>query len=62
MDLMDSLINGVCGTVTHLVSSKNNKFPQKVYVRSDDYHVGTQRNKQSVSASIDLMGSTAIQP
>lgn len=45
VDVMDGLVNGVCGTVIDVSMSKNTKFPQKVYVKSDDKHIGAQRRK-----------------
>lgn len=33
IDVMDGLVNGVCGTVTHIVYANDNKFPQTVYVK-----------------------------
>ena len=62
VDVMDGLVNGVCGTVTHIVSSESSTFPVKVYVRFDDVHVGAQRRKQRASVSVDLADSTGIEP
>ncbi|XP_057716041.1 uncharacterized protein LOC130931338 [Corythoichthys intestinalis] len=61
VDVVDGLVNGVCGTVTHIVSSEN-KFPQRVYVKFDKDEVGSQRRKQSSTASVDLRTSTYIEP
>ncbi len=46
VDIMDGLVNGVCGTVTDIVFSEESRFPKKVYVKFDDENVGAQRRKQ----------------
>ncbi|XP_057683515.1 uncharacterized protein LOC130910330 [Corythoichthys intestinalis] len=61
VDVVDGLVNGVCGTVTHIITS-DNSFPQRVYVKFDKDQVGSQRRKQSATASVDLMASTYIEP
>ncbi|XP_042269742.1 uncharacterized protein LOC121898666 isoform X1 [Thunnus maccoyii] len=61
VDVTDGLVNGVCGTVTHIVGADKGKFPLKVYVKFDDEHVGAQRRKQSTS-SLVFFGSTGIEP
>ncbi|XP_077378697.1 uncharacterized protein LOC144019426 isoform X12 [Festucalex cinctus] len=63
VDVTDGLVNGVCGTVTHIVTSPNERFPQKVYVKFDDDQVGAQRRKQSAGSNPSVsMGSTAVEP
>ncbi|XP_031732276.1 uncharacterized protein LOC116399330 isoform X1 [Anarrhichthys ocellatus] len=62
VDLMDGLVNGVCGTVTHIVyGNDNNTFPQTVYVKFDDKEVGAQRTRCG-NASAVAVGSTGIEP
>ncbi len=63
VDVMDGLVNGVCGTVTHIVFLNNElKFPQTVYVKFDDNQVGAQRRKCCAYSSAVEMGSTGIKP
>lgn len=63
VDVMDGLVNGVCGTVTNVVfPSNDNKFPQTVYVKFDDIQVGAQRRKCSGYASAVEIGSVGIKP
>ncbi|XP_058494640.1 uncharacterized protein LOC131465769 [Solea solea] len=62
IDVMDGLVNGVCGTVTDIIRSETSDFPLKIYVKFDDEHVGAQRRKESPNVPIDLIGSTAIEP
>ncbi|XP_077364609.1 uncharacterized protein LOC144009028 isoform X1 [Festucalex cinctus] len=63
VDVMDGLVNGVCGTVRHIVTYQNNKFPQKVYVKFDDNQIGAQSRKQSAGSNPFIsMGATAIEP
>ncbi|XP_073681626.1 uncharacterized protein [Garra rufa] len=59
VDVMDGLVNGACGTVTDIVYSNNDKFPETVYVKFDDNQVGAERRKSSVSV---VIGSTGIKP
>ncbi len=47
VDIMDGLVNGVCGTVTDIVFSVDSRFPKKVYVKFDDKNVGAHRKKQN---------------
>ncbi len=58
VDIMDGLVNGVCGTVTDIVLTRDSRFPQKVYVKFDDENVGAQRRKQCAGVS----DSVAIEP
>jgi len=62
VDVMDGLVNGVCGRVTHIVISEGERFPKIVYVQFDDDEVGTQRRKQSGYALSNLPTSTPIVP
>ncbi len=63
VDVMDGLVNGVCGTVTDIVFPNNdNKFPQTVYIKFDDNQVGAQRRKCSAYTAAVEMGSTGIKP
>ncbi len=63
VDVMDGLVNGVCGTVTHIVFPNNdNNFPQIVYVKFDDNQVGAQRRKCAAHTTAVEMGSTGIKP
>lgn len=59
---MDGLVNGICGTVTDIITSSNDKFPQIVFVRFDDKEVGTHQRKQTAHVSTQSMTSTAIKP
>lgn len=54
VDVMDGLVIGVCGSVTHIVISSSNKFPQPVYVIFNDDHVDAERRKQSEYASMEM--------
>ena len=62
VDVMDGLVNGVCGTVTDIITSSNNIFPQMIYVEFDDKLVGTLRRKQSAPLSPQSIASTGIKP
>ncbi len=63
VDVMDGLVNGVCGTVTHIVFPNNdNNFPQIVYVKFNDNQVSAQRRKSSAYTTAVEMGSTGIKP
>ncbi|XP_030284360.1 uncharacterized protein LOC115588118 [Sparus aurata] len=64
LDVADGLVNGACGTVTHIVYPENDgtRFPQTVYVKFDDDRVGIQKRKRCAFASAVEMGSTGIQP
>ncbi|XP_059198565.1 uncharacterized protein LOC131978809 [Centropristis striata] len=64
LDVADGLVNGVCGTVTHIVYPENDgkRFPQTVYVKFDDDRVGVQKRKRCAFASAVQMGSTGIGP
>ncbi|KAK0138386.1 ATP-dependent DNA helicase PIF1 [Merluccius polli] len=43
LDVDDGLVNGVCGTVTHVVYPDNDdKFPKMIFVKFDDDQVGTK--------------------
>ncbi|XP_073323364.1 uncharacterized protein [Pagrus major] len=64
LDVADGLVNGVCGTVTHIVYPENDgtRFPQTVYVKFDDDRVGVHKRKRCAFASAVEMGSTGIAP
>ena len=64
LDVADGLVNGACGTVTHIVYPENDgtRFPQTVYVKFDDDRVGIQKRKRCAFASAVEMGSTGIEP
>ncbi|XP_074521382.1 uncharacterized protein LOC141787083 [Halichoeres trimaculatus] len=62
VDVNDGLVNGVCGTVTHIALIDGKKFPQNVFIKFDDPDIGTHRRKHSVRVSLDLVGSTSIEP
>nr|XP_054591529.1 uncharacterized protein LOC129155826 [Nothobranchius furzeri] len=62
VDVIDGLVNGICGTVTEIKMLENDTFPKKVYVQFDDHRVGLQRRKTSQSLSSNLAGSTPIEP
>uniref|UniRef100_A0A671UFX1 ATP-dependent DNA helicase n=1 Tax=Sparus aurata TaxID=8175 RepID=A0A671UFX1_SPAAU len=64
LDVADGLVNGVCGTVTHIVYPHNPtiRFPQTVYVKFDEDRVGAQKRKRCAFASAVQMGSTGIEP
>uniref|UniRef100_A0A9J8ADG0 ATP-dependent DNA helicase n=1 Tax=Cyprinus carpio carpio TaxID=630221 RepID=A0A9J8ADG0_CYPCA len=38
IDVNDGLVNGVCGTVTHIVRADKNKLPKTIYIHFDDSH------------------------
>ena len=62
LDVDDGLVNGVCGTVTHVVYPDNDdKFPKMIYVKFDD-RVGTKRRSCSAFVAAVEMGSTGIEP
>ncbi|XP_055081793.1 uncharacterized protein LOC129456714 [Periophthalmus magnuspinnatus] len=62
IDVEDGLVNGVCGTVTHISETERNGLPEAVYVQFDDINVGTQRRKKYPSTAPALINSTRIQP
>ena len=63
VDVADGLVNGVCGTVTHIVYPSNNKrFPDTVYVKFDDNEVGAEIRKRCAYSVAVEMGSTGIRP
>ncbi|XP_026161606.1 ATP-dependent DNA helicase PIF1-like [Mastacembelus armatus] len=61
VDVADGLVNGVCGTVTHIEHPEGKRLPVAVYVKFDDSKVGTQRRKRTHTPA-DLTGSTRIEP
>ncbi|XP_076132870.1 uncharacterized protein LOC143114916 [Alosa pseudoharengus] len=62
IDVEDGLVNGVCGTVTHIVKHEQNPFPLTVYVQFDDAQVGNHKRKQYVNENENLQNSTPIFP
>ncbi|KAK7878888.1 hypothetical protein WMY93_034234, partial [Mugilogobius chulae] len=62
IDVEDGLVNGVCGTVTHISDIEINGLPEAVYVEFDGVRVGTQRRKKYPSTSAALRKSTRIEP
>lgn len=60
IDVNDGLVNGVCGTVTHIVRAIKNKLPETVYVHFDDSHVGFKRHKECLAEPAKLFNSTPI--
>ncbi|XP_074526296.1 uncharacterized protein LOC141790369 [Halichoeres trimaculatus] len=63
VDVGDGLVNGACGTVTHIeFKNVSDKFPQTVYVKFDDPRIGSQRRKQRAHAAVECRDSTAIDP
>ncbi|XP_074546718.1 uncharacterized protein LOC141805519 isoform X3 [Halichoeres trimaculatus] len=63
VDVGDGLVNGACGTVTHIeFKNVKDKFPQTVYVKFDDPRIGSQRRKQRAHAAVECRDSTAIDP
>lgn len=53
VDVMDGLVNGVCGTVTHIVYvNEDKKLPKTIYVRFDDNHIGAQRRKNCITQQL----------
>uniref|UniRef100_A0AAX7UK93 ATP-dependent DNA helicase n=1 Tax=Astatotilapia calliptera TaxID=8154 RepID=A0AAX7UK93_ASTCA len=62
VDVMDGLVNGVCGTVTHIVYvTEDKKLPKTIYVKFDDNHIGAQRRKNCVYYPAVEIGSTGIE-
>lgn len=61
MDVLDGLVNGVCGTVTDTVTSGND-FSKAVYVAFDDEHVGYEQRQQTAHVMAGPRTSTAISP
>ncbi|KAK0138389.1 ATP-dependent DNA helicase PIF1 [Merluccius polli] len=63
LDVDDGLVNGVCGTVTHVVYPDNDdKFPKMIFVKFDDDQVGTKMRSCSAFVAAVEMGSTGIEP
>ena len=62
VDVVDGLVNGVCGTVTDIVYQSGSTFPQMVYVKFDDERVGAQRRKNCAHTPVIVAGSTGIEP
>lgn len=62
VDVEDGLVNGACGTVTHINFGDDEKFPKTVYVRFDDEKIGSQRRKTRAHAAVECRYSTAIDP
>lgn len=62
VDVEDSLVNGACGTVTHIDFGNDEKFPKTVYVKFDDEKIGSQRRKTRAHAAVECRYSTAIDP
>ncbi|KAK7929411.1 hypothetical protein WMY93_005806 [Mugilogobius chulae] len=62
IDVEDGLVNGVCGTVTHITDKEINGLPEAVYVQFDGVRVGTQRRKKCPPTTAALRNSTRIEP
>uniref|UniRef100_A0A672F4L9 ATP-dependent DNA helicase n=2 Tax=Salarias fasciatus TaxID=181472 RepID=A0A672F4L9_SALFA len=62
VDVEDGLVNGACGTVTHIQLRRGDNFPQAVYVKFDDEKIGSQRRKKRSHAAVACRLSTAIDP
>uniref|UniRef100_A0A672HNV9 ATP-dependent DNA helicase n=2 Tax=Salarias fasciatus TaxID=181472 RepID=A0A672HNV9_SALFA len=62
VDVEDGLVNGACGTVTHIQLRQGDSFPQTVYVKFDDEKIGSQRRKKRSHAAVACQLSTAIDP
>ncbi|XP_029949267.1 uncharacterized protein LOC115389839 [Salarias fasciatus] len=62
VDVEDGLVNGACGTVTHIQLRQGDNFPQTVYVKFDDEKIGSQRRKKRSHAPVACRLSTAIDP
>ncbi|KAK7891183.1 hypothetical protein WMY93_023146 [Mugilogobius chulae] len=62
IDVDDGLVNGVCGTVTHICDKEINGLPEAVYVEFDGIKVGTQRRKKYPPTIAALRKSTRIEP
>ncbi|XP_029957163.1 uncharacterized protein LOC115395673 [Salarias fasciatus] len=62
VDVEDGLVNGACGTVTHIQLRQGDNFPQTVYVKFDDEKIGSQRRKKRSHAAVACRLSTAIDP
>ncbi|XP_029954136.1 uncharacterized protein LOC115393324 isoform X3 [Salarias fasciatus] len=62
VDVEDGLVNGACGTVTHIQLRQGDSFPQTVYVKFDDEKIGSQRRKKRSHAPVACRLSTAIDP
>uniref|UniRef100_A0A8C2FBF5 ATP-dependent DNA helicase n=1 Tax=Cyprinus carpio TaxID=7962 RepID=A0A8C2FBF5_CYPCA len=60
IDINDGLVNGVCGTVTHIARSDKKKLPEVVYICFDDNNVGLKRRKLCMSEPTRLLQSTPI--
>ena len=62
VDVEDGLVNGACGTVTHMDFGNDKTFPLKIYVKFDDDKIGLQRRKTCAHAAVECRDSTAIDP
>lgn len=62
IDVLDGLVNGVCGSVTHITPHDAKSLPTAVYVLFDDPQIGKQRRKQHPSNEAHLSNSTPIFP
>ncbi len=60
IDVNYGLVNGVCGTVTHIVRVDKNKLPETVYIHFDDNHMGFKRRKQCLVEPAKLLNSTTF--
>lgn len=61
IDVLDGLVNGVCGTVTDIVRSDTN-FPKAIYVTFDDINIGHKQRQQTALFITGPQTSTAITP
>lgn len=56
IDVVDGLVNGACGTVTHIEFGEDKHFPLSVYVKFDDIKIGSERRKKRSHAAVECTG------
>ncbi|XP_055017901.1 uncharacterized protein LOC129411312 [Boleophthalmus pectinirostris] len=61
VDVPDGLVNGVCGTVTHIDNPPNRRLPLAIYVKFDEDLIGAQKRSRTITPP-GLTGSTRIEP